>query len=230
MKKILSIVAIAALLSSCCGKQQQPVGIDIETFFKNPTTFVGKDTTYVGVIKDVCDSTGIFVLGTNNEGNAKLQVIVTPPACAKVCKGCVGKEVFVKGVIEETVVDEEFVVALENESNAEECPQAKACKQKKAAEYKEIIAVDGIFSVYSIEAKCVKAKEACEKKACCKDGEKKACCKDGEKKACCKDGEKKDSCKHDEKKACCKDGEKKDSCKHGEKKEHKHGEKKEHKH
>ena len=224
MKKILSIVAIAALLSSCCGKQQ-PVGIDIETFFKNPTTFVGKDTTYAGVIKAVCDSTGIFVLGTNNEENAKLQVIVTPPACAKVCKGCVGKEVFVKGVIEETVVDEEFIVALENESNAEECPQAKACKQKKAAEYKETIAVNGIFSVYSIEAKCVKAKEACEKKACCK-GDKEKACKDGEKK-CCK-GDKEKACKDGEKK-CCK-GDKEKACKDGEKKEHKHSEKKEHKH
>jgi hypothetical protein len=228
MKKILSIVAIAALLSSCCGKQQS-VGVDIETFFKNPTTFVGKDTTYAGVIKAVCDSTGKFVLGTNNEANAKLQVIVTPPACAKVCKGCVGKEVFVKGVINETVVDEEFIVTLENESNAEECPQAKACKQKKAAEYKEIIAVDGIFSIYSIEAKCVKDKAACEKKACCKDGEKKACCKDGEKKACGKDGEKKACCKDGEKKACGKDGEKKACCKDGEKKghkhDHKHGEK-----
>jgi hypothetical protein len=212
MKKILFLVAIAALLSSCCGKQQS-ASIDIEQFFKNPTTFVGKDTTYAGVIKAVCDSTGKFVLGTNNEANAKLQVIVTPPACAKVCKGCVGKEVFVKGAIEETVIDEEFIVALENESNAEECPDAKACKQKKAAEYKEILAVEGAFSVYAIEAKCVKAKGECEKKACCKDGEKKACCKDGEKKACCKDCEKK---------ACCKDGEKKAACKDGEKKEHKH--------
>ena len=204
MKKILSIVAVAALLASCCGKQQS-VGIDVERFFKDPGAFVGKDTTYFGVVKAVCDSTGIFVLGTNNEANAKLQVIVTPPASAKACQGCVGKEVFVKGVINETVIDEEFIVALENESNAAECPHAKACKQKKAAEYKETFAVEGTFSVYAIEAKCVKPKGECEKK--CKDGEKKACCKDGEKKACCKDGEKK---------ACCKDGEKKD---------HKHGEK-----
>jgi hypothetical protein len=206
MKKILSIVAIAALLSSCCGKQQ-PTGIAVSQFFENPSAFVGKDTTFVGVIKNVCDSTGKFVLGV--EGADKFRILVTPPADAKVCKGCAGKEVFVKGVINETVIDEEFIVALENESNAEECPQAKTCKQKKVAEYKEILAVDGTFSVYSIEAKCVKGKGECEKKACCKDGEKKTCCKEGEKKACCKDGEKKACCKDGEKKACCKDGEKK---------------------
>jgi hypothetical protein len=230
MKKILSIVAIAALLSSCCGKQQ-PAGIDVETFFKTPNTFVGKDTTYFGVIKTICDSTGKFALGTNNEGNAKLLIVVTPPACTKVCKGCVGKEVFVKGIIKETVIDEEFIVALENEGNAAECPHEKACKQKKVAEYKEILAVDGIFSEYAIEAKCIKSKEACEKKACCKDGEKKSCCKDGEKKEgckdgekkpCCKDGEKKEGCKDGEKKPCCKDGEKKEGCKDGEKKDKKH--------
>ncbi|MDR2026449.1 MAG: hypothetical protein LBQ01_02685, partial [Prevotellaceae bacterium] len=60
MKKILSIVAVAALLSSCCGKQQ-PASIAVEKFFENPAAFVGKDTTFVGVIKDVCDSTGKFV-------------------------------------------------------------------------------------------------------------------------------------------------------------------------
>jgi hypothetical protein len=196
MKKILSIAAIVALVSSCCGKQQ-PTGIALEKFFENPTVFVGKDTTYIGVIKAVCDSTGKFVLGTNNEANAKLQVIVTPPACAKVCKGCVGKEVLVKGVIKETVIDETFIMELENEGNAEACPQAKACKQQKVEKYKETLAVDGAFSVYSIDAKCVKAKDAC-----CKDGGKKSCCKDGEKKACCKDGAKKSCCKDGAKKAC----------------------------
>jgi hypothetical protein len=160
MRKVLSVVAIAALLSSCCGKQQ-PAAVTVEAFFENPATFIGVDTTFAGKITAVCDSTGKFVLGTDDT-TGKSQIFVTPPACAKVCKGCVGKEVFVKGVIQE-IVDET--------SNA----------------------------FYAIEAKCVKAKESCEKKACCKDGEKKACCKDGEKKACCKDGEKK---------ACCKDGEK----------------------
>ncbi|MDR3184752.1 MAG: hypothetical protein LBT49_05040 [Prevotellaceae bacterium] len=182
MKKILSIVAVAALLSSCCEKQQ-PAGVTLEKFFENPAAFVGKDTTFLGKIQAVCDSTGNFVLGTDDT-TATQQIFVTPPADAKVCKGCVGKEVFVKGAVSET------------EEGA-----------------------------YVIEAKCVKGKEACEKKAC--DGEKKACCKDGEKKACCKDGEKKD-CKDGEKKACCKDGEKK-ACKDGEKKghdhDHKHGDK-----
>jgi hypothetical protein len=194
MKKILSIAAIVALLSSCCGKQQ-PTGIALEKFFENPTAFVGKDTTFIGKIQNVCDSTGTFVLGV--DGAAGFQVFVTPPADAKVCKGCVGKEVLVKGVIKETVIDETFIVELENEGNAEACPQAKACKQKKVEKYKETLAVDGAFSIYSIDAKCVKAKDAC-----CKDGGKKACCKDGEKKSCCKDGEKKACCKDGEKKAC----------------------------
>jgi hypothetical protein len=231
MKKVLSIVAIVAFLSSCCGKQQ-PVGIALEKFFENPEAFAGKDTTFIGKIQDVCTASGKFILGV--DGVTKSQVVVTPLAEVKVCKGCVGKEVLVKGIIKETVIDEEFIVALENESNAEECPEAKTCKQKQVGEYKELVAANGVFSVYSIEAKCVKAKDACckdgEKKACCKDGEKKACCKDGEKKACCKDGEKKACCKDGEKKACCKDGEKKACCKDGDKKPHKHGEKEGHHH
>jgi hypothetical protein len=168
MKKFLSLVAMATLFFACC-QQQQPAGIAIEKFFENPEEFVGKDTTIIGKVQSVCDSTGKFTLGTDS---TNLYILVTPPAEAKTCKGAVGKEVAVKGVITETVIDEEFIVALENESNTEACPQAKACKQTKAAEYREILAVDGIFSIYSIEAKCVKATDSAK---CCKAGEQKAC-------------------------------------------------------
>jgi hypothetical protein len=144
MKKILSIVAMAALLSACCGNKQPVVGVTVDKVFENPAAFVGKDTTFVGKIQSVCDSTGKFALGTC-DSTAKQRVFVTPPDSAKVCNGCKGKEVFVKGVLSEIVTE------------------------------------DGA-TVYSIEAKCVKAKDVCEKK-CCK-GDKGKACKDGETKAC----------------------------------------------
>jgi hypothetical protein len=218
MKKLCTLVAIAALFAGCCGKQQ-PVGITVEKFFENASSFVGKDTVLIGTIKDVCCCSGNFVLGTK-EDNSKLTLTVTPPEDVKICKKCIGKEVAVKGTINEVIIDEEFVIALENEGNASDEPEIKEHKQKVAAEYRELIAVEGIFSIYTMEAKCVKCTGCCKdgdkKDGCCKDGEKKdGCCKDGEKKdGCCKDGEKKDGCcKDGEKKdGCCKDGEKKDGC------------------
>jgi CO/xanthine dehydrogenase FAD-binding subunit len=170
MKKLFTFLVIATIVVACGEQKKQPLGLTVEKFFENPGEFVGQDTTIVGTILNVCDSTGKFALGTKE--NTELYVVVTSPADAKVCKGCVDKEVAVKGVIAEVVVNEEFIAALENESIAETCAEAKECKDKKVAEYKETFAAKGAFSLYSIEAASVKATE---KKACCKDGEKEEC-------------------------------------------------------
>ncbi|MDR3235960.1 MAG: hypothetical protein LBT48_04440 [Prevotellaceae bacterium] len=85
----------------------------------------------------------------------------------------------------------------------------KICKEKRIADLKEKIAANGAFTMYAIDAKCVKPQ--CDKESSCKDGEKKCCKKDGEKKECRgeKDGDKKECCKKHDDKKCCKDTTKK---------------------
>ncbi len=177
MKKLLTFAAIAALAAACCSKPVAP--LTVANFFENPAAFVGQDTTLTGTILSVCDSTGAFVLGMSDTSKQTMMVIPTVEDI-KVCKGCIGKEVSVKGLISETVVDAEYITTLENEANATECPVAKENKLKKAAEYREVLSTGNVFSIYSIAATVVTAKEcAAKEEGCCKADStaKEGCCK-----------------------------------------------------
>jgi len=201
MKKLFTFVAIAALAVACCSK---PATLTVEKFFENPAAFVDQDITIAGTIQCV-DCFGQFVLGADDK-----QLLVVPVSDdITVNAKCVGKHVIVTGLVTEVIVDAEFIVELENEANASENEKAKETKLRKAGQYREILATDGVFSIYTIAATSVTTRDGkrCGEKAegCCK-GEKKACgekaegCCKGDKKACGENAE--GCCKGGEKKAC----------------------------
>ncbi len=177
MKKLFTFVAIAALAVACCSK---PAVVTVEKFFENPKAFVGQDTTISGVVKAAAE--GQFILGVADSASKWNIVVIPATEDIKVCQGCVGKEVNVKGLISEIIIDNEFIINLENEANADADSTVKANKLQKAVEYREVLTTDGVFSVYTISATAVTAKDCCKKEGKCeKEG-----CKEGEDKACCK--------------------------------------------
>ena len=216
MKRLFTFIAIAALATACCNKQ--PAVLSVEKFFENPGALINADTTITGTVQEVCPFTGLFLIGTAD--NTQQQMLVQPVFEMKPCKGIIGKEIIVKGVIKEQIVNEETLAAWEEEAEAIECPKTKEGWLQMIAEFKEKVAATGEYTCYYIEATDIKC-AGCEgkgckekKEGCCKDGEKKeGCCKD-KKEGCCKDGEKKEGCCKDgeKKEGCCKDGEKKEGC------------------
>ncbi len=203
MKKLFTFIAVAAIAVACCNKQ--PVAtLTVEKFFENPKALAGQDTTVTGTIQSSC-STGQFVL-TTADNNEKMQLLIVPIAeNVKFCPGCVGKQVSIKGMINEVIVDTEFITNLENEANADENAETKESKLKKVRQFREIVATEGIFSLYSIAATAAKecGTDCKNTESCCKDGNKaiakaEGCCKDGNAKCekactakaegCCKDG------------------------------------------
>ncbi len=204
MKKIFTFVAVAALAVACCNNQPAAT-LTVEKFFENPKALAGQDTTLTGTVQSGCFE-GQFVLATANN-NADMQLLIVPAVeSVKFCAGCVGKQVSVKGLIKEVVVDTEFITNLENEANAEENAEIKEGKLKKVAQFREMVATKGVFSLYSIAATsrkecddacgttCTDDKTAASEKAegCCKGGavaenSEKACA--GKTEGCCKKGE-----------------------------------------
>ncbi len=192
MKKLFTFVAVAALTVVCCN--QQPVEtLTVEKFFENPKALAGQDTTITGTVQNGCFA-GQFVLATA-DNNEKMQLLIAPVTeDVKFCQGCVGKQVSVKGLINEVIVDAEFVTNLENAANADENTETKEGKLKKVRQFREIITTEGIFSLYSIAATsreecdttCGTKCEAGDQKACCSAKTAEACA--GKTESCCKDG------------------------------------------
>ena len=213
MKKLFTFIAIAALAVACCNKQ--PAALSVEKFFENPVALVGQETTVIGVVQTICcPATGQFCIGTDEQ---KLKVI--PPADKKICKKIIGKELTIKGVVNEYIVNEETLAEFEEQANAVECAEMKAGMLQYAAELRETFGAKGEYSIYYIVASemacdkdaCKEKKESCgEKKESC--GEKKEGCAE-KKEGCCKDKEGKEGC-GEKKEGCCKDkeGEKKEGC------------------
>ena len=198
MKKLFTFIAIAALAVACCNKQ--PAALSVEKFFENPSALLEKETTVTGtVMAMVCPQTGGFVIGTEAQ-----QLMVIPPAEAKTCKkGCIGKEVTIKGVVKDYRVTEDFLTQFEENVESIECPEMKESHLQKAAEFRATFEAEGEYSIYYIEASEITCeKDTCkEKKSGC--GEKKEGCGD-KKEGCCKDKEAKSGC-GDKKEGCCKD-------------------------
>jgi hypothetical protein len=207
MKKLLTLIAIAALAAGCCSK---PATLSVEKFFENPTALVGQETTISGTIQTICPGTGQFVIGTAD--NPRQQLLVAS-ACKtnNSIKGCIGKEINVKGTILETIVDEEFLVAFAEKANTG-CPEMTANMLEAVAAFRERFEAEGQYAIYSITASeiicngcCTKGKTACDKTkgSCCGEGkDKEQGCqskKEAEKGGCktsCGAEEKHEGCKH----------------------------------
>jgi len=182
MKKLFTFIAIAALATACCNKQ--PAALSVEKFFENPTALVGTETTVTGaILAVVCPETGSFVIGTETQ-----QLMVVPPADMKICKkSCMGKEVIVKGVVKDMLVNEEFLVKFEQDVNAYECPEMKEACLAKLVEFKAQFETQGEYPIYYIEATEVTPKDGCCKDKEAKEGCEKSCEKKHE--GCEKHGE-----------------------------------------
>ena len=179
MKKLFTFIAIAAVAVACCNK---PATFTVANFFENPTALVGQETTITDIIQNVC-CCGL-VIGTEEQ-----TLLVTPPAETKVCKGKIGKEVTVTGIVKEFIINEEVLAKFEEEANAQECAEKKEGCLQKIADWKAKFEAEGAFvDHYYVEATEITFKEACSKECCDK---KKA---EGEKDGCCKDKENKEDC------------------------------------
>jgi hypothetical protein len=184
MKKLFTFIAIAAVAVACCNNQQPAATLSVEKFFENPTTLVEQETTITDVLQNVT-CCGCLVIGT-----AEQKLTVIPPAETKICKGKIGKEITVKGIIKEYVINEEELAKFEEyPDKTEECIA-------KLAEYKAKFEAEGAFvDHYYMEASEVTFKDCCkDKEGCCskdKEGCKKECTKEEGKEGCCKDKEKK---------------------------------------
>ena len=189
MKKLFTFIAIAAVAVACCNK---PATLTVAKFFENPTASVGQEITITDVLQNVCCC--CIAIGTEEQ---KLSVV--PPAETKVCKGKIGKEITVKGIIKEFVINEEVLAKFEEDANAQECAEKKEGCLQKIADYKAKFEAEGAFvDHYYMEATEITFKDACSKECCDKkkaEGEKEGCCKDKEsKEGCCKDKESKEGC------------------------------------
>ncbi|MCL2098405.1 MAG: hypothetical protein FWH23_06570 [Bacteroidales bacterium] len=173
MKKLFTFIAVAVLAVACCNQQPASTSLNVAKFFEDPIALVDQEITIDAVIEGICFSTGNFIIGTGDQ-----QIMVAPPAEQKVCKGAIGKEFTIKGVVNAFTVTEEFVADFEAQIEEMECPEGKEVCQQKLADWKAKLEV-GEFPIYSIAAAEITPKDGC-----CKDGKKEGCCKDGEKEGC----------------------------------------------
>lgn len=193
MKKILTIAALAFVVMSCGNKKEV---FCVDTFYENPTEYIGQEVTITGHAKVCCCSGQLMITGCD-----KSKVIsVIPAPGVEVPKELKNVMLKTKGIIGEEVIDEEFVLALTEKANAIEDAEEKASQLARAEKIKEIITVEGVIRNYTIDATSIEVTKACcSKEDAAKAGCEKKCDGKHEGKAGC---EKKCEGKQ-EAKACC---------------------------
>jgi hypothetical protein len=155
----------------------------------------------------VCPVEGHILIGT-----AEQQIKVVPTFEFKPCKNAIGKELNVKGVIKDYLVNEEFLAQFEESIEVAECPEMKEFYQQAFDCFKAKFEADGEYPIYYIEATEIAPKDG--QKGCCKKEGKEGCgkeSKEGCEKSC---GEKKDEgCEKEGKKECDKPCDKEEKAK-----------------
>ncbi|MCK5028983.1 MAG: hypothetical protein KAR57_05060 [Bacteroidales bacterium] len=122
IKKVLGIVAIAAIMVSCANKEQKKEAccdkdvtkVTVDQVMADMQAYVDKDIVIVGTVNHVCSHGGkrMFIMGEDPE----VAIKITPSEEIGVFeKELEGSHVIVKGILKELRIDEAFVVNLEKE-------------------------------------------------------------------------------------------------------------------
>ncbi len=128
------MIAIAAVILSACGSQTQktekqdqeetvitaaaPIQITVEEFSEKAPEIVGNEVEVSGTIVHVCKHGGkrMFIMNENPDIRLKIE---SGEDMAAFNSDIEGSDVFVKGIVEELRIDEEYLQNWENEVNAE---------------------------------------------------------------------------------------------------------------
>ena len=122
IKKVLGIVAIAAIMVSCANKEQKKEAccdkegtkVTVDQVMADMQAYVDKDIVIVGTVNHVCSHGGkrMFIMGEDPE----VAIKITPSEEIGIFeKELEGSHVIVKGILKELRIDEAYVVNLEKE-------------------------------------------------------------------------------------------------------------------
>ena len=122
IKKVLGILAVAAIMVSCSNKEQKKdaccdkevTKVTVDQVMADLQAFVDKDLVIVGTVNHVCSHGGkrMFIMGEDPE----VAIKITPNEEIGVFeKELEGSHVIVTGVLKELRIDEAYVANLEKE-------------------------------------------------------------------------------------------------------------------
>jgi hypothetical protein len=122
IKKVIGILAIAAVMASCGSKEQKKeesvdkemTVVTVDEFAGNLQNSVDQEIVIKGVVNHICKHGGkrMFIMGENPD----VAIKITPNDQVGVFEQeLVGSSVVVTGVVKELRIDEEYVASLENE-------------------------------------------------------------------------------------------------------------------
>jgi len=122
IKKVLGILAVAAIMVSCGNKEQKKEAccdkemttVTVEQVMEDMQTYVDKDIVIVGTVNHVCSHGGkrMFIMG----GNPDVAIKIIPNEEIGVFeKELEGSHVVITGILKELRIDEAYVANLEAE-------------------------------------------------------------------------------------------------------------------